>query len=173
MKKIIIFLAILIPTVALLYFSLTRDPRTLPSTLVGKRAPDFTLESLDGEKTSLASTRGSPVVLNFWSTWCNTCEAEYQLLRRAAGVYSPQGVKFLEVLYEDTPQNAKAFIATQGESAPVLLDPGLKTSIDYGVSGVPETFFINTDGIILYKHSGMLTPGVLYTQLNRLTQERP
>lgn len=173
MKKLIVFFLILVPVIALLYFSLTRDPRTLPSSLIGRHAPDFQLKTLGGEDVVLSHSLGKPVVLNFWSTWCNSCEAEYRLLRQAYEVYSPQGVQFLEILYEDTLENAQAFIAKQGKAAPVLLDPGLKTSINYGVSGVPETFFVNKEGIILYKQSGVLTPDILELQLDRLMGNHP
>jgi len=168
MKKIIILLAILVPSIALLYFSLTRDPRELPSMLVGKRAPAFALETLDGKKLSLEMAHGKPLVLNFWSTWCEPCEAEYALIKRAYEALSPNGVVFYSVLYEDTTENAKAFIARNGAAAPILLDPGLKTSIDYGVSGVPETFFIDGEGTIRYKQSGVLTPDILTQNVRQI-----
>ena len=170
MKKVLILLVILIPTMALLYFSLTRDLRELPSTLGGKPASLFSLETLDGKKLSLNEARGHPLVLNFWSTWCGPCEAEYALIKQAYEALSPQGVLFYSILYEDTPENAKAFIAKNGASVPVLLDPGLRTAIDYGVSGVPETFFIDAKGIIQYKHSGALTPQVL---MENIPENRP
>ncbi len=173
MKKLVLFILIPAPIIALLYFSLTRDPRTLPSSLLGRQAPDFQLKTLEGEDVVLSHLFGKPIVLNFWSTWCNSCEAEYQLLRQAYEVYSQQGVQFLEILYEDTPEEAQSFIAKQGKAAPILLDPGLKTSINYGVSGVPETFFINKEGTILYKQSGVLTSDILEWQLDRLTRELP
>jgi cytochrome c biogenesis protein CcmG/thiol:disulfide interchange protein DsbE len=168
LKKGIIFLAVLVPIVALLYFSLTRNPRTLPSALIGKPAPAFELTTLEGEKISLTSLRGKPVVLNFWSTWCGPCIAEHQLIRQAVRAYAPAGVLFYSILYEDTPENAGRFIAEFGKGAPVLLDPGLKTAIDYGVAGVPETFFINREGTVVSKYAGALTPEILDNQLRIL-----
>src|SRR3990170_7338311 len=145
MNKFLILVAILVPTLALLYFGLGRDPRTLPSALVSRPAPNFELTTLDGKKISLAETKGKPVVLNFWSTWCGPCVAEYQLLRQAGNIYAPQGILFYSILYEDTVANVRQFLARYGEretsplpgAGPILLDPELRTAIDYGVSGVP------------------------------------
>lgn len=161
MKRALIYLAVVASVVALLAFGLSRDPRTLPSALIGKPAPDFSLTSLEGEVVSLSALKGSPVVLNFWSTWCSTCVAEHRLIREATRLYEPKDVHFYSVLYEDTPDNARAFLKQYGDGAPILLDPNLRTAIDYGVAGVPETFFINADGIVTFKQTGMLTPNAL------------
>ncbi len=168
MKKFIILLLIFIPTIALLYFSLQRNPRELPSALVGKQATPFELETLEGGKLSLEMAKGKPLILNFWSTWCGPCAAEHALLKKAHENLSPQGVVFYAILYEDTPENARKFISRNGGSVPILLDPELKTSIDYGVSGIPETFFINGQGEIRYKYSGALTPGILMENLSKI-----
>lgn len=169
MKRVLMLLVIVLPVVALLYFGLTRDPRELPCALVGKRAPDFTLAQMDGGTVTLAVARGAPVVLNFWSTWCGTCAAEHALIQRAQASFTAQGVRWYSILYGDTVDHAKAFMARYGPAAPVLLDPNLRMAIDYGVAGVPETFFIDRDGIVRYKHAGPLTPEVLVEQLDRLT----
>ncbi len=168
MKKVLILLAVLLPTIALLYFSLGRDPRELPSALVGRRAPDFELDQLDGRKLSLAMARGRPLILNFWSTWCGSCEAEYALIKGAYEALQPQGVVFYSVLYEDTPENARNFISKNGAAMPILLDPGMRTAIDYGVSGVPETFFIDAKGFVEYKQAGVLTPEILSEHARRI-----
>ncbi|MBF0491171.1 MAG: TlpA family protein disulfide reductase [Deltaproteobacteria bacterium] len=168
MKKLLIFLAIFVPTIALLYFSLQRDPRDLPSVILEKKASAFELTSLDGKKISLEMARGKPLILNFWSTWCGPCAAEYNLLKQAYERLSPQGVAFYSILYEDTPENAKKFITQYGPGVPILLDPGLKTAIDYGVSGVPETFFIDAQGRVRYKHAGILSSEIIMGQLDQL-----
>lgn len=168
MKKGLIFLAIFLPIVYFLFFSLTRGPRDLPSVLVGKAAPPFTLNTLDGGTYSLAESRGRPVVINFWATWCDACTYEHQLIKEMAAHYSSKGIDFIAILYEDSPANARRFIKRFGQAAPILLDESLKSSIDYGVSGIPETFFVTRDGIILYKQAGVLTATIFTEQLERL-----
>lgn len=168
MKRWVLWFAILIPPLALLLFSLTRNPRDLPSTLIGRPAPPFELTTLDGKKASLSQTQGDPLVLNFWSTWCGPCVGEHQLIRQAMKQYGNSQVTFYSILYEDTVENARAFLTRFGEAAPILLDADLRTAIDYGVSGVPETFFIDRNGIVLYKQSGMLRSEILFGQIERL-----
>lgn len=169
MKRWFIFLGITLPIVALLYFSLTRDPRELPCALLDKPAPQFTLVPMEGgAPVALAALKGSPVVLNFWSTWCGACAAEHDLIRRTAAQYESQGVRFYSVLYSDTVANVRAFTREYGKAVPVLLDPDLRAAIDYGVAGVPETFFIDRNGIVRYKQAGPLTPGVVAKQLRML-----
>lgn len=161
MKKWIIFLVILVPAIFLMYFGLSRDPRILPSTLLGKQAPDFTLTDIDGKQVSLRllSGQGRPLILNFWATWCPTCAFEHRFIRQAQSLYPSVG--FYSILYSDTAENARSFVSQYGPAAPILLDPDMHTSIDYGVSGVPETFFVDSEGKIRYKHAGPLTPDVL------------
>ena len=170
MKKIVILFAVIIPTLALLYFSLTRDPRALPSALVGKPAPEFSLETLDGGSFSLASARGTPIILGFWATWCGPCLGEHRLIQQFQKPAEAAGIRFYSVLYEDTPENARGFIKRYGKAAPILIDPNLNTAINYGVAGVPETFFIDRNGVILYKHAGVLTADLLFEEMKELTE---
>lgn len=173
MKKWIIFLVILLPAIFLMYFGLSRDPRILPSTLLGKQAPDFTLTDIDGKQVSLnpllgqgQSARGQfarPLVLNFWATWCPTCAFEHRFIRQAQSLYPSVG--FYSILYSDTAENARSFVAQYGPAAPILLDPDMHTSIDYGVAGVPETFFIDAEGKVIDKHAGPLTPDILAAKM--------
>ncbi len=133
-----------------------KDPKALPSMLDGKPAPSFELLSLDGETIRLSDLAGSPVVLNYWATWCRPCAMEHPVLLQAAQAYEPRGVKFLGVLYGDTEDKARDYLQRRGSVYPTLLDPEQRTAIDYGVGGVPETFFIGRDGTIVRKYSGPL-----------------
>jgi cytochrome c biogenesis protein CcmG/thiol:disulfide interchange protein DsbE len=120
-----------------------RDPHEVPFILRGQPAPDFTLTRLDtGEQVSLAS-------------WCGPCQLEHPTLARAAQRYQ-QEVRFFGVVFEDTPENARAFARPMDPSFPQLVDPQSRMAVDYGVSGVPETYFIDARGIIRDKYVGPL-----------------
>ena len=172
MKRVVVLLAVVVPILALFYFGLSRDPHLLPSALVGKPAPFFDLEGVNGKRYALTDLKGQPVVVNFWSTWCPSCAAEHALFTQAAQSVEPR-VRFFSILYDDTAQQAKEFTKLHGGTVPILLDPQLKTSIDYGVGGVPETFFINRDGLVLYKHVGTLNGDILAEKLDELTEGQP
>lgn len=148
-----------LPVIALLAFGLTRDPRSLDSPLPGRAAPDFVLPLMFSEDSvRLAELRGNVIVLNFWASWCVPCLAEHPVLTQAATAYHDRGVRFLGVLYRDSPENADRWIQRLGgASYPSAEDDGSRTAIDYGLSGVPETFIIGRDGVIAHKHLGPVT----------------
>jgi len=125
------------------------DPHALPSVLEGRIAPNFSLKTLNGEPVDLASLKGRPVVLNFWATWCQPCALEHPNLLEGSR-RNPE-VTFLGVLYGDEPAKAKRYLARAGSAYPTLVDPGQRIAMDYGVGGVPETFFIDRDGQIVKK----------------------
>jgi cytochrome c biogenesis protein CcmG, thiol:disulfide interchange protein DsbE len=131
-----------------------RDPHEVPFGLRGKPAPDFTLSRLDtGETVTLAQLRGHPVVLNFWASWCGPCQLEHPTLARAAQRFGAQA-RFFGVVFEDSTENARAFAGPLNPSFPQLVDPQSRMAVDYGVSGVPETYFIDAEGIIRDKVVG-------------------
>lgn len=142
--------------IALLGFGLTRDPTAFTSPLPGMAAPTFTLHDMEtGESVTLADLAGDVVVLNFWASWCVPCRYEHADLVALAGLYQPRGVRFYGLLYQDSPRNARAFIAELGGvNYPTLLDDGTRTGIAYGVTGVPETFVIDRAGTIVFKYNG-------------------
>ncbi len=149
-------LLVFLPLLALLMVSFGRDPRAVPSVLEGRPAPAFSLETLDtGETVSLADLRGQRVVINFWATWCQPCKIEHPALLEAARRWPD--VQFLGVLYQDEPIKARAYLRRNGEAYPTLLDPGGVVAIDYGVGGVPETYFLDEEGQVFYKHAGPLS----------------
>ena len=159
---------IVLPLIWVLNRGFDYDPRALPSAMEGKVAPTFALSTLDGEPVGLKSLRGSPVVLNFWASWCVPCLQEHPTLLEAASRYQGRGVVFLGVLYGDEAPNGLEFLAKHGKAYPTLLDPGQRTAIDYGVAGVPETFFISPQGQIVKKVVGPVSPEDVVSTLEAL-----
>lgn len=145
--------------VAVLFGGFGRDPKAVPSMLVDKPAPDFALKTLVGDTVQLDDLRGKPVILNFWSTWCQPCKVEHPLLLAVPREYPD--VAILGVVYADEPAKVALYLKEAGESYPHLVDPGGRVAIDYGVAGVPETFFIDANGTIVHKQSGPVDAGLL------------
>ena len=168
-----------------LAFGFTRDAWVLPSVLLDSPAPEFVLEVMSPaeargrndpvapDTVRLSSLRGHGVVLNFWASWCLACRQEHASLSQAADRYRARGVRFIGVLYQDTPENARRWIVEQGgQSYPTVLDPRSRTAINYGLYGVPETYFISPDGIIVHKHIGPVTREILDNWIQEIV-ERP
>ena len=185
-KRSLIGAGIAVPLIALLGFGLTRDPRAIPSPLPGRAAPDFALSVIRrgdlalaaqanvGDTVRLAGLRGQVVVLNFWASWCLACRAEHRVLSDVAATYVGRPVRFPGVLYQDSPENGRAWIQEMGgQTYSAVNDPGSRTAIDYGLYGVPETFFIGPDGRVAYKHVGPVTDSVLTAHIDSLLAAAP
>lgn len=157
-----------IPVVALLAWGLTRDPKLVESPLPGRPAPDFALTTLKGDTLRLADLRGQVVVLNFWASWCLPCLQEHPLLVAADERWRDQGVRIVGVVYQDSPTNARQWLRERGGEWQHVLDPRSRLSIEYGLFGVPETFFIDRRGVIAYKHIGPVSADVLSQWITRL-----
>ncbi|WP_184134712.1 TlpA family protein disulfide reductase [Deinococcus humi] len=137
--------------------------------LIGKPAPDFTLTSLDEVSISLASLKGRPVVLNFWASWCGPCREEAPLFRELGAQQTADGAAILGILFQETKeQNARDFIKEFALAYPTLRDPGINTGVDYGVSGIPETVFIDKEGIVQFMDRGGLTRERLNAGLEKI-----
>lgn len=183
-KRMILGLVITVPIIALLAHSLGRDARLIPSPLPGREAPDFELAVMDtlppfsfrqpgpGEPVRLSDLRGEVVVVSFWASWCLTCRDQQPALTRVAERYRDRDVRFLGVLYNDRPGNATRWIrAMGGKTYPTLLDSRSSTAVSYGLTGVPETFFIARDGRVAHKQVGPVWEGLLVEWLDRLVAE--
>jgi cytochrome c biogenesis protein CcmG/thiol:disulfide interchange protein DsbE len=157
--------------VAALGFGLSREARVLPAVAVGKSAPPFELEALDGRTVSSLELRGRPAVINFWASWCIECRKEHPLLMAAHDRYGDR-IAFVGVVFQDSTKNARGYLVEMGDRATGsyanLLDPGSRVAIDYGVYGVPETFFVDRQGTIVAKRVGRVTPELLASELERL-----
>jgi cytochrome c biogenesis protein CcmG/thiol:disulfide interchange protein DsbE len=152
--------------VLLLATGFGRDPRELPSELVGKPAPAFSLPILGGGgRVDLTSLRGQVVVVNFWASWCLACREEHPHLLAAWERYRERGVVLVGIDYQDTEDAALAYAAEMGGDWPLVTDPRSRTAIAYGVYGVPETFVIAPDGTITAKKVGAVTYDWLTTEI--------
>ncbi|GMU58353.1 MAG: TlpA family protein disulfide reductase [Myxococcales bacterium] len=144
-------LAIIALTVYVMAKGFGSNPHEVPFLLSGKPAPAFTIKRLDNDQpVSFSDFKGKPLVINFWATWCGPCQTEHPVLDWAAKKYEGQAV-FLGIVFEDNEQNTKRFLAQNGWSFVQLFDPKSTVAVDYGVSGVPETYFIDRNGIINHK----------------------
>jgi len=154
--------------VAALTISVGRQSGPVDTPIVGRPAPAFDLQTLDGQRISLDELRGSPVVLNFWASWCLPCREEAPLLTAADTTYRPMGLRILGVVYQDSSENARDFMTRYGQAYPGLLDPDGRTAIDYGVFGIPETFFIDGAGVVRARQVGALTEADLRGQIEAI-----
>jgi cytochrome c biogenesis protein CcmG/thiol:disulfide interchange protein DsbE len=147
-----------VPVLALLAYGFRVDPHEIRSPLVGRPATAFALTTFDGAPVDLAALRGKVVVLNFWASWCYpACYEEAPALERAWRAYRDRGVMVVGVDIQDKDEAARKFIGDFSLSFVNAPDRGGKVSVDYGVYGVPETFFIDRNGRIRAKHVGAVT----------------
>lgn len=150
--------------------------RDIPTALKGKPAPAFELPvhehyvSQFGETLSLEELEGRPLVVNFWASWCAPCYDEAPVLQAYWERYEDTGVVFVGVQTQDRGKRAegRVFIDLFGLSFPNVVDDDSAVSVDWGLFGVPETFFVSRDGVVLDKHVGPVTPQVLDAQLAAL-----
>lgn len=164
------FAAVGLALLFVLFKGFGRNPHEVPFMLEGKHAPAFTLKDLStGEEVSLEALRGQPVVLNFWASWCGPCKLEHPVLEWGHRQYGTQA-RFLGVVFEDTEDNARGFLKQFGSSFSQLVDPRSRMAVDYGVAGVPETYFIDSAGQIRGKHVGPISPRELTARLRELNE---
>jgi cytochrome c biogenesis protein CcmG/thiol:disulfide interchange protein DsbE len=145
-----------------------RDTYVLPSPMAGVPAPDFELVTFEGDTLQLADLRGRVVILNFWASWCIPCRAEHPVLVQTERTWDDSEVVLLGVVYQDSRANAERFLRQYGGDWTHVLDPSQRTAIDYGVYGVPETYFIGTDGTISLKKVGAVTWDLVQYQVDSL-----
>mgnify|MGYP000070663039 FL=1 len=154
--------------IALLAFGFTTDPKNVPSPLIGNPAPDFEISALNGAaKMRLSELKGKPVLLNYWASWCQECKVEAHVLEAFHKKYglATEQIKVVGIAIQDTPDKAQAFAQRFGKSYFLGLDDSNgNIALDYGIYGVPESFFIDPEGIIFYKHIGGVTAELLEKQ---------
>ena len=138
------------------FFALRHDPHFQPKALVGREIPDLALPELtDGQPVRLreAAAQG-PMIVNFFASWCAPCEIEHPVLMGLKG----GGVRVVGIAYKDAPPNSQAMMTRLGDPyAQVLVDRDGRAGVEFGVTGVPETYLIAKGGQVLAKHTGPLT----------------
>jgi cytochrome c biogenesis protein CcmG/thiol:disulfide interchange protein DsbE len=163
-----------IPVLLLLAYGFWTNPHDIPSPLIGRPAAKFTLTSFAGAPISLGEYRGRVVLLNFWASWCvPACYDEAPTLERTWRAYRDRGVAVLGIDVQDKEEPARKFLAQFGHTFPNAPDPGGRVAVDYGVYGVPETFFIDRQGRVRFKQVGALTDAVARERLETLLAEKP
>lgn len=137
---------------------------------VGRLAPDFATPMLDGQSVRLSQFRGSPVLVNFWATWCVACRAEMPAIERVWERHRAQGFQVLEVDYQELNQAAmRSFLRDVGVQFGSALDPDGKIAAAYGVTvGLPDSFFIDRHGVIRVIHLGEMAPDYIEQQVQGL-----
>ncbi|MEN9689271.1 MAG: Thiol:disulfide interchange protein DsbE [Pseudomonadota bacterium] len=189
MKKFLIPLALFMGLVVFLAVGLKRDPREIPSPLVGKPAPAFSLPTLTGDKPfSPADYKGQVWLFNVWATWCVACREEHPLLVAFSKTQSIPivGLSYKEIQASDQAngplsdeaklalarERSLRFLQRQGDPYKLsVMDLDGRVGIDYGVYGVPETYVIDKQGVIRYKQVGPVTPELLQQKILPLIQE--
>jgi len=161
-----------LPVLALLAYGFRVDPRDIPSPLVGRAAPGFALATFGGAPLTLETHRGKVVVLNFWASWCYpACYEEAPVLERNWRAYRDRGVVVLGVDIQDRREAGEKFVRDFGLTFPIAQDLSGTVSVNYGVYGVPETFFLDRQGRIRVKHKSAVTDDVFRTTVDRLLAE--
>jgi len=163
--KALLPLGIFVVLVVLLALGLTMDPKKVPSPLIDKPAPAFTLPVLHNQAQSFSPTdmTGKVWVLNVWASWCVSCRAEHEVITKLARL---QLADIVGLNYKDEPEDGKRWLRQFGDPYTLsVLDYDGRTGIDWGVYGVPETFIIGKDGQVKYKHIGPVTEESLQSEI--------
>ena len=172
-KKISIFPFVIFLLILSTFFYLLiieRNPSELPSNLLNKNVPNFKAESLLKNENFVSSKEfGNEIILvNFFATWCSPCRDEHVYIKRFA---NEKGIRVIGINYKDNSNNAIEWLKNLGNPySDVPIDKDGRIAIDWGVYGIPETFIVNSKGIIKYRHVGPITKK-MYKRINLLIKE--
>jgi cytochrome c biogenesis protein CcmG, thiol:disulfide interchange protein DsbE len=160
---------LVVPLGFVLLYGFSRDPRQIDSPLIGRPAPAFALATLDGATLTTADLAGRPYLLNFWASWCiPACVDEHPVLLEARDRYGER-LAIVGVLYQDSRADALDFLARYGDGGwPSLIDADGRLAIEYGVTGPPETYFVDANGIVRARHFGPMTTADLERRVTTL-----
>jgi len=157
-------------------FGCNERSESVAKVAIGKPAPDFTLQTVDGRSITLSSLRGKVVLVNFWATWCPPCREEMPSMEEMYRNYAPGGLELLAINVEENgPQVLPDFLKAHPHTFPVLMDTAAKVQNSYGVFQFPETYIVDRNGIIVDKVIGAIdwTAPSSLIELNRLLKVKP
>ena len=149
-----------------------KDTSAIPSPLIGKPAPALALPELPLPESRIAidALRGRAYVLNVWGSWCVSCRVEHPVITELAG----SGALVVGYNYKDAPEDASRWLAQYGNPfALVVQDADGQAALDWGIYGAPETFVIDAEGIVRFKHIGPLTPEIVQDKIRPLLEDAP
>jgi cytochrome c biogenesis protein CcmG/thiol:disulfide interchange protein DsbE len=165
-RRLIITMLVIVPILGLLAYGFQRDARYITSPLMAKPAAPFSITLFDGRKLTLNDLHGKAVFLNFWASWCPPCREEAKDLEAAWLRVKDKNMVFIGVALQDTDENSQAFLKEFQVSYPNGKDDSGKIAVDYGTWGIPESFFIDPQGRITYKHVGGIRAALVVTKLD-------
>jgi peroxiredoxin len=150
------WLMALLPVLGVAWIAVSRVPAQAvasgddrpPMPLIGFTAPEFTLETLDGQMLTLSDLRGQAVLVNFWATWCPACRAEMPAIQQVYDQYRDQGFMVLAVNLREGDAQVSAFAGQQGLTFPILMDRDGQVFARYRVKALPSSFFVDRAGVI-------------------------
>ena len=172
-KKLLILPSIFFLLILSIFFYLLiidRNPTDIPSTLLDKGVPKFETKSLIKDKKFISSKEfGNEIILvNFFAAWCKPCRDEHIFIKRFV---NEKGIKVIGINYKDNPKKAIQWLKELGNPyTDVAVDKSGRIAIDWGVYGIPETFIVNSEGIIKYRHVGPITKKI-YKKINLVINE--
>jgi cytochrome c biogenesis protein CcmG/thiol:disulfide interchange protein DsbE len=157
--------AIALIVAALLIYAVAAGPSEPPR--VGNPVPEFEFTALDGSTMTLGAHNGEVVVVNFFASWCAPCRQEAADLEETWRAYQDQDVQFYGIAYKDADSKAQAFLDEFDVSYPSTVDTSNRTAREYGITGVPETFVVGRDGLLLRHFLGPITRAQLSAEIER------
>ena len=169
---LVLFIGLTAYFLAGLWGAQNKGNRFIPSAMVNKPVPDFNLPSFDGKFPALATAdlKGKTQIVNFFASWCVPCLAEHPLITELS---KRDNVEINGIAYSDTGKNIAKWLNKHGNPYDrVGVDAGRRIGIDWGVTGVPETYIVNKDGIIIFKHGGPLRIDVINDEIIPLLEEQ-
>lgn len=168
-----VFAALALLLFAGIQLARVRDPNAIPSPLIGKPLPAFSLPMLyePSRVVTQDDLRGKPFLLNVWGSWCPECRTEHPVIEALA---RSGRLRVVGYNYKDAPDDAKRWLQQFGDPyALILADEEGRSAIDFGIYGAPESFLVDAEGIVRFKHIGAMTPQVIEERILPLLENAP